>query len=138
MPFLTLIQAVSTSAAGAVIVIVSFLSLPASKPIVLGRFTVASTVTCSPGWSFVVGTIRSPFSSTGTSSPLFTAVARTPETSPPKVSVLTLPSEEPSSSMLEPDSAKAETTKAATAASTSVTMPPTSRRFGQRRGASGG
>jgi hypothetical protein len=138
LPFFTLIQAVSILADGAVLVSVSVLSLPAIRPIVLGRFTVASTFTCSPGWSATVGTMRSPFSSTGMSSPLFTAVAWTSETSPPKVSVLILPSEEPSASMLEPESAKAETTKAATAATTSVTMPPTNRRFGQRRGASGG
>ena len=104
----------------------------------LGRLTVASTLICSPGWSFPVGTMRSPRSATGTSLPFETAVALTLETSPPKVSVLTLPSEPASASMLLPESAKAETTKAPTAPRTSATTPPTSRRLGQRRGVSGG
>lgn len=39
--------------------------------------------------------------------------------------------------MLDPESAKAETTKAAAAAITRATIPPTSRRFGQRRGVPG-
>ena len=138
MPLFTISHFCSSFAAGIVTVWLTVLVDPARKPIMLGRFTFASTLISIPACSFFVGTIRSSTSSTGTSLPLFTAVALTLETSPPNESVLTLPSELPSGSMLLPESAKAETTKAATAASTSVTRPPTRRRLGQRRGDCGG